>query len=120
MFISVCVLCLVEGQSRSNGHMLPFVKFLQDQSILALYSRLFAGLPAHAALVPFPLAVADKSSRGGELHHHHHDDTKLSSSPASSSSLSSLRDYTAASLRFHPYMYDSLARRHLHASTNHR
>jgi len=93
-----------ESQSRINGHLLPFVKFLQDQSLLALYSRLFAGLPAHAPAVPFSLPVADKP---------HQQDAKLSP-------MTSLRDYATATLRFHPYMTDTLARRHLHAFANHR
>jgi len=106
---------LGESQSRSNGHhVLPFVKLLQDQSLLALYSRLFAGVPAHYATVPFPLAVADKSARRTDHH-----DVKLS--PSSSTMSPSLCDYSpATSLRYHPYMHDALARRHFHASSNHR
>ena len=91
--------------------MLPFVKFLQDQSLLAVYGRLFAGLPVHAPAAPFPLPVGgDKSAREVDS------DAKLS--PSSSSVTSSSRDYYAA--RFHPYMHDTLALRNLHASATHR
>jgi len=99
------VLRLGESQSRVNGHVLPFVKFLQDQSVLALYSRLFAGLPVHSPAVPFPLVVADKSPRGSDR------DAKLSGSSALPSPLA---------LRFHPYMHDTFTRRNLHAPANHR
>jgi len=105
-------LCLGESQSRgAGGHVLsPLVKFLQDQSLLALYSRLLAGLPgpAHAQFPLAALPVANKSDRRNDNNN----------AKSSSSSLSSLCNYY--NTRFHPYMYDMLARRHMHASANHR
>jgi len=91
-----CVFRVADGNSHSNGHLFPVVNLLQDQqSLLALYGRLFAAAAAAAPVFPFPLPVGSRSPSGGS-------DRDAKVSPASTSG-----DFAAApqSRRYHPYTF---------------